>query len=412
MRDWLVLGLSVFAGMATASEPATFAPALPPPALGLRVATYNTSLFAERDGELIARLQAGDANARKIAAVVQHLRPDVLLLNEFDYDAAGTAAELFQRRYLEVGQSGEAPISYDFRYIAPVNTGIASGIDLDGDGEIGSTGRAYGDDAFGYGLHPGQYGMLVLSRYPIDAAAARTFQRLLWQDLPGAAMPRMPETGAPRYSAAATARFRLSSKSHWDLPIHTPLGTVHFLVAHPTPPVFDGPEDSNGARNADELRLWREYIGGGDKPWLCDDAGRCGGLAADARFVIAGDLNNDPADGEGRHDALISLLEHPRVLRYATPTSTGAVQAAQSTGGANATHRGNPAHDTGDFGPRVGNMRLDYVLPSVGLPVAGSGVFWPNPGEAGSDWIDASDHRLVWVDLLPTDGDKETPERP
>ena len=103
MREWVSLVLCVFAGVATASEPAALAPALPPPALGLRIATYNTSLYAEHDGELIARLQAGDAKARKIAAVIQHLRPDVLLLNEFDYDAAGAAAELFQRNYLEAG---------------------------------------------------------------------------------------------------------------------------------------------------------------------------------------------------------------------------------------------------------------------------------------------------------------------
>src|SRR3546814_3782709 len=68
----------------------------------------------------------------------------------------------------------------------------------------------------------------------------------------------------------------------------------------------------------------------GDKPWLCDDAGRCGGLDPDARFVIAGDLNNDPTDGDGRHEAIVELLEHPRVLRHATPRSEGAVEAARS----------------------------------------------------------------------------------
>jgi hypothetical protein len=40
--------------------------------------------------------------------------------------------------------------------------------------------------------------------------------------------------------------FRLSSKSHWDVPIVIGRKTVHFLVSHPTPPVFDGPEDRNG----------------------------------------------------------------------------------------------------------------------------------------------------------------------
>lgn len=388
---------------AATAEPPLLPPALPPPAPVVRVATYNVSLYDERDGGLVARLRAGDRHAGKIAAVIQHLRPDVLLLNEFDFDAAGEAAELFQRRYLEVGQSGEAPIRYEYRYLAPVNTGVPSGLDLNRDGIVGGEGRGRGEDAFGFGLHPGQYGLLVLSRYPIDTAAVRTFQHLLWKDLPGAALPRDPATGAFWYSDAILARFRLSSKSHWDVPIATPLGTLHFLVSHPTPPVFDGPEDRNGARNHDELQLWLEYLSPGAKPWLCDDAGRCGGLAADASFVIAGDLNNDPADGDGRHEAIVALLEHPRMLRHATPGSEGAELAARTTGGANAGQRGNPAHDTADFGPGVGNLRIDYLLPSVGLPVVASGVFWPLPGSRGSDWIDASDHRPVWVDLRRDD---------
>ena len=35
--------------------------------------------------------------------------------------------------------------------------------------------------------------------------------------------------------------FRLSSKSHWDVPLSIGGRTVHFLVSHPTPPVFDDP---------------------------------------------------------------------------------------------------------------------------------------------------------------------------
>ena len=55
--------------------------------------------------------------------------------------------------------------------------------------------------------------------------------------------------------------FRLSSKSHWDVPIRIGRETVHFLVSHPTPPVFDGPEDRNGTRNHDEIRFWADYVG-------------------------------------------------------------------------------------------------------------------------------------------------------
>jgi len=366
----------------------------------LRIATYNVSLYDEDSGGLVRRLELGNAQARQIAAVLQRVRPDIVLLNEFDFDEAGRAADLFQRDYLERPQpgGGEA-LRYPYRYLAPVNTGVQSGLDLDDNGSIGGAGRDRGNDAWGYGLHPGQYGMLLLSRYPIDAARARTFQLLKWSAMPGARRPVAPASGKPWHPDAVWAQLRLSSKSHWDVPVDTPLGVVHVLASHPTPPTFDGPENRNGLRNHDEIRLWREYLSPGDRPWLCDDAGACGGLPADARFVILGDLNNDPVDGAGEHEAIVELLEHPRVLRMATPRSDGAEASALADGGENLKHRSAHAHDTGRFGPKVGNLRLDYVLPSAGFRPVGSGVFWPKPGDPDAAIAEASDHHLVWVDL-------------
>ena len=372
--------------------------------LPLRVATYNTSLYNDTDGGLIQRLEAGDPAARGIATVLQRVRPDVVLLNEFDYDADGRAADVFQRDYLEVAQAANAqPLRYPYRYYAPVNTGVPSGLDLDRNGTVGGDGRDRGNDAWGYGLHPGQYGMLMLSRYPIAIEQVRSFRLLKWSAMPDALRPIDPQSRGYYYPDAVWSQLRLSSKSHWDVPIQTPHGLLHLLASHPTPPVFDGPEDRNGARNADELRLWREYLDNdaADVRWLCDDRGRCGGLPMGARFVIVGDLNNDPVDGDGRHDAILALIEHPRTLRFAAPRSLGAEPAARQAGGANARHRSDSAEDTGDFGPTVGNLRLDYVLPSTGLRVVDSGVFWPSPASADAALAGASDHRAVWIDLMP-----------
>ena len=364
----------------------------------IRFATFNTSLYSEEVGGLIKRLNENDVAAQKIAAVIQHQRPDILLLNEFDYDAQAIAANVFQKNFLAISQDNQTPISYPYYYIAPVNTGVQSGMDLDNNGKLGGDGRDRGNDAFGYGLHPGQYGMLVLSKFPIDKANIRTFQNLLWKNLPGAMIPINPVTSKPWYAPEVWARLRLSSKSHWDVPIKTPSGTVHFLVSHPTPPVFDGPEDRNGTRNHDEIKLWAEYLNNKNTQWLCDDKNMCGGLPDDARFVIAGDLNADPIDGDGVPGTMRQLLEHPRILKHNTPSSEGAVISAKTVGQANLNHQGNAAEDTGDFGPMVGNMRLDYVLPSANLHVKASGVFWLKPGDAGYQWMDASDHHMVWVD--------------
>ena len=379
---------------------------LPP----VRFATYNSSLYSDEAGGLIKRLQNDDEGAGKIAAVLQRVRPDVVLINEFDYDQAGRAADLFQRRYLESAQFGGTPIHYPYRYIGPVNTGVASGLDLDGDGEIGGQGRARGNDAWGYGLHPGQYGMLVLSMYPIDFARVRSLQKFKWSDLPGARQPIDPASGKPWYPEPIWKQLRLSSKSHWDVPILTPQGEIHLLASHPTPPVFDGPEDRNGARNHDEIRLWAEYLsntahhvprGKGtawlNAPWLCDDQNRCGGLDANAAFVIAGDLNADPIDGDSVPGAMAQLLDHPRVLNYPAPRSAGAAAQAARYG---LPRKGDTATHTGDFGPKAGTLRIDYVLPSRNLVVRDAAVFWPAPDSAEARFSDGSDHHLVWVDVL------------
>lgn len=394
------LALLLTMTLAACSSPAT----LEAPAAGqlaaMRVATYNTSLFSDDAGGVIRQLEGDSTHARKIAAVLQKVRPDLVLLNEFDYDDAHRAADLFQQRYLGIAQPGGGePLRYPYRYLAPVNTGVPSGLDLDRDGQVGTEGRARGNDAWGYGLHPGQYGMLVLSRFPIDETKVRTFQLLRWSTLPGATNPVDPTRHEAFYPDAIWKQLRLSSKSHWDVPVRTPGGVVHFLVSHPTPPVFDGPENRNGLRNADEIRLWREYLTPGDAPWLCDDQGHCGGLAADARFVIAGDLNNDPADGDGQHEAIVELLEHPRVMRMATPRSEGGEETALAYATKGLERRGAPAHVTGDFGRRNGALRLDYVLPSTGFSLTGSGVFWPKKDHADAAIADGSDHHLVWVDL-------------
>lgn len=372
----------------------------------LRVATYNTSLYADTAGGLVGQLEGDDGQARKIAAVLQRVRPDIVLLNEFDYDPAGRAADLFQG-YLATAQPGGGdPLRYPYRYLAPVNTGVQSGLDLDRNGQAGGEGRDRGNDAWGYGLHPGQYGMLVLSRHPIDAARVRTFQQLKWSAMPGARAPRDPRTGAPWYPPTVWSQLRLSSKSHWDVPVDTPLGTVHLLAAHPTPPVFDGPENRNGMRNADEIRLWAEYISPGDKPWLCDDRGRCGGLADDAPFVIAGDYNADPDDGDGEPGAIAQLLDNPRVNAGFVPRSRGAAERAGERG---IVRKGELATHTGDFGPEGGTLRLDYVLPSDKLRVVDGAVFWPATGEPGADIVDASDHHLVWLDLVAASASATAP---
>ncbi len=363
----------------------------------IRIATLNASMYRDKHNQLVEELQGGLAEQpRMIAAILQTVRPDVVLLNEFDFDEEGNAACSFTRDYLGVSQQGREPIRYDHVFYSPVNTGVDSGQDLDGDGTVSGT----ENDAFGFGRHPGQYGMVVLSKYPIDCENARTFQKFLWKDMPDALWPIVPGTEEPFYSEEVKQVFRLSSKSHWDVPIQVGEETIHFLVSHPTPPVFDKDEDRNGCRNHDEIRFWADYISPGRGDYIYDDLEQRGGLSEGSHFVIAGDLNADPNDGDTRESAARQLTTHELIDNSFVPSSEGAKEAVEQTVGENRLHSGNPVHDTGDFNDQsVGNLRIDYVLPSKTLDVSGSGVFWPKVEDANRSLIEASDHRLVWIDI-------------
>ena len=394
----------------------------------VRFATFNASLnrasagLAQSDlsrpfdpAEPDAALRLRRWQAANVAEVIQRVRPDVLLVNEFDFapatDQLPASIDSFRNNYLRVPQNGAKPINYPFAFWAESNTGIPSGEDLDNSGTIGGPG-----DALGFGFFPGQFGMAVFSRYPIDQSSIRTFQTFLWRDMPGAMLPddpTTPDVDHDWYSADELDIFRLSSKSHWDIPIRIRGEVVHFLVSHPTPPVFDGDEDRNGTRNFDEIRFWADYITPGQAGYIYDDLGVHGGLAPGSAFVIAGDQNSDPVDGDSVDGAIQQLLDSPLVNSSVAPDSAGAVQQNDLQGGINLTHQGDPRFDTADFADSApGNLRADYVLPRAGLEILASAVFWPLNTDPTFRLVGVfdfaliaiggfptSDHRLVWVDV-------------
>lgn len=392
-KTWLVLaaGMTFLAACSTAhleDESEMEAPER------LRVATFNVSMEAENyleRGEagdqqvLIDRLATGDeAQIKNIAEIIQRTRPDIILLTEFDYiedPAQGILA--FQENYLAQSQGDHGTIHYPYFYYAPVNTGQPSPYDLDRSGE--ATGS--GGDAWGFGKYPGQYGMVLLSKYPIKESEIRTFQHFKWKDMPGHLNVTTSE-GEPWYEPAAWEEFRLSSKSHWDVPVQVGDKTVHILAAHPTPPVFDGPENRNGKRNHDEIRFWADYIQGLD--YFYDDAGQRGGFVGERPFLILGDLNASANEGDGIKSGIAGLLNSDKVQTELTPTSQGAAEHSDSAFAAS---------HTASWG-----MRADYVIPSAdGLQVENAGVFWPAEGEPGHALVSSrgasSDHRLAWLDV-------------
>ncbi len=441
----------------------------------VRFATFNASLNRDASGQLLSDLAqpgivdnsvswaasvAGLSSQQKrvlqaqyVAETLQKVRADVLLVNEFDFDFNGTptassaamglgyssqAAKLFQDNFLAAGQGGgatgrvaSAALNYAWRYTPNTNTGLASGFDLDNSGAVSG-----GNDAFGFGNFGGQFGFTVYSKYEI--VGVRSFQTFKWKDMPGNLLTNDPAAGATNlsafYSPAETDALRLSSKNHVDVTVRVNGRDVHFLTAHPTPPVFDGAEDRNGKRNHDEIRFWQDYIGGAN--YIYDDSGSFGGLAAGSMFVIAGDYNADLCDGDSYKAACLAtntvgagpnaigqLLLDPLVNTALTPASAGGTAAATdptNNGTANQSHRQDPKFDTADFSDATpGNLRVDYVLPSANLAMTGAGVFWPadpnrNAPNTTGDVYDlvgnfrdqnlyanypSSDHKAVWADV-------------
>lgn len=376
----------------------------------VRVATFNISFSRPAAGELLSALQADELPLRHCAAILQRVRPDIVLLNEFDHDGEGLderALMLFLQRYLGISQLGEAPLDYPYHLQIPTNTGLLCRADLDGDGV-----PTLPSDGQGFGAFHGQYAMVVLSRFPLLPEAARSFRQFLWGLMPGAQLPdRQPGSGlGDYYSAAALAELRLSSKNHLDLPVRVPgvegERVLHLLLSHPVPPVFDGAERRNRCRNHDEIRLWCDYLDGAD--YLRDDAGRQGGLSSAASFVLLGDLNADPRAGDGDRRAIRRLLAHPRLH---APAAQGAMRPSSAGGVSHGARRSRPvAAAQASYWTHLRGLRLDYVLPSRDLQVQGSGIFWPATAEPGREWLAdsrdqdraalSSDHRLVWVDLL------------
>ena len=305
-----------------------------------------------------------DNRVQAVVRVVRAADADVLVLAGIDWDLEGHALTALVERI----------DGYPHRFAARPNRGIDSGDDLNRDGKRGGP-----EDAHGFAEFAGQEGLAILSRLPLDLAAWRDFSTMAWQDMPQTLA--LDDTPPDR---------RLSTTAHWMVPISMPGGgRLSLLVWHATPPVFDGPRDRNGRRNHDETAFWLHYLDGAFG-------------APPKDFVLMGAANLDPVDGDGRPDALDTLLTDPRI-RDPRPGSTGAVLAAAADGGVNSAQQGDPALDTVDWPDepgRPGNMRVDYVLPAARLAVLDSGVLWPAPGASLRGDVElASRHRLVWVEI-------------
>lgn len=307
----------------------------------VRIATFNAELTRKGPGLLLRDIKRGkDEQVDAFVALMTEVRPDVIALQGIDYDLRQTALLAL------IDVLSDAGLTYSYHFTSASNAGKTSGLDLNGNGALGDA-----DDAHGFGRYSGMGGMAVLSRFPINQDAVEDYTPMLWRDLSGHIYPMVD--GQPFGGETVFAEHRLSSRGHWVVPIQTPNdGPIRLMTFHATPPIYDGDEDRNGRRNHDEVAFWLDYL---DYDTNLQP------------FILAGTANIDPKRGSGRRKAIKALLASP-VLQ-------------------------NPFDDspTADFrDPLPGDLRVDYLLPSLDWRVVANGMV---------SAPEASRHSLLWVDI-------------
>ncbi len=309
----------------------------------IRIATYNTELGRKGPGLLLRDIRRGDDQVSAVLQVLIQANADVIALQSIDWDYRGETLAAF------VDALSAQGLTYPHTFTLRPNAGL----------QIAGTDPPQ-DHSFG--RFAGSEGMALLSKFPIDRAQVSDYANLAWRALPWTHPP-----------AGAHPDQRLSTMGHWVVPIQTPDGPLSIMVFHATPPVFDGPDNANGLRNGDEILFWQHLLDGAHGP-------------PPERFVIIGDFNNDPTQGEGLKAPLNALLDDPRLT---TAHVTGI--------------RGTATVDWSDIG--LPPMRVSYILPDNGISITASGILWPPPDDPTHATIhSASRHRLVWADIeMPRD---------
>lgn len=367
----------------------------------LRAAVFEVGEIRTRD-----LLTPDSPRLKRLAEIVQRTRPNILLLSGISYDtpggpdvkpgeAPGQNGQRFADSYLAVPQAeGLGPLKLK-SFMAPVNSGMASGMDLDhngrivtefpepGSGPVGGLAASYSGDCWGAGAYPGQCGMALLvdERLTIEADKSRTFRKMPWDYVLGSMIPpAAPGSDAKSwYTDRERLLVRLSSVGHWDVPVALPNGAVvHILCSRPATPTGDSPPTFATRRNHDEIRLWADYIE--DAGYLVDDADRAGGIQAGSSFVLLGNLGRSPEPKAGPDDVITTVLYGARGVNHEiTPESPVSVPGLDMTA------------------TTFGNVRADYVLPSRDLGIAAAGI-WRSPPSGGGTF--PSDHFPVWMDLV------------
>jgi len=343
-------------------------------------------------------LDDADQQVNAAAEVIARFNPDIVDINELQYDIEGLptgdmpgaaypvepggidgGAENAQRLADRIA-AANPDATYDHVLITVGNSGMW----WDDTGDFDSWSLR------GWGDWEGRFNTAVLSKFPILRDEVRVISDLAWEDLPDNQLADMEA----EIGMVPPAGFPLFEKALIIVPVDLGTETLYLVLLHPvaSPSRFDV---INPYRNYDELHALALFLDGtlpGVEP-----------LPAGAKFIISGDLNADPdsSDSDGIAGAAQLVTEHPSVVAV-FPEGAG----TEGRNGEYNTYMSGCGNDDGETveDPRDAfQLQLDYILPSVtiGEPID-QAIFFPDFQSAREDFdlaCYASDHRFLWADL-------------
>ena len=275
----------------------------------VRFSTFNASLNRNTAGELVTDLSMpnavtpGTTQAKVIAEIVQRNRPDVLLINEFDFVPNNQAAESIP---------DELPVHQpERRFTDPLPISLYRAVQHRHRLRLRSEQQRFR-------RHDPRRVRLRrrCARFRCVPGPVR-HGRLLEVSDPHEPDPHLPEVPVEGHAEREAARHRrdpgtqrlVLTRGARDLPplVQEPLGHSH-SHRRGDGALPDEPSDATGLRRNRgpqwKAKLRRDpllrglHSGGSTASYIYDDAGKRGGLKRGELFVIAGDQNSDPRDGD------------------------------------------------------------------------------------------------------------------
>lgn len=332
------------------------------------------------------------------AKIVARFHPDVVCLNEMQFDIANVptsgmpGAKSAKPGTFSTAESNATRIAariaaenpeaiYPYALITVGNSGFAWS------GPRPST--EPGSDWYslrGWGEYRGRFNTIVLSKFPIVTDQVRIITDVAWDAIPKNSIAQMKtDTGLD-----VPAGYPVFEKSLNVIPLDIHGKTTYLVMSHPTAPAF---WSINPYRHEDELRALALFLDG-QLPGVES-------VPQGSPFVLIGDLNADPEEGDSRPGAIARVLAHDRLEPW-FPEGAG-------TMGKNPTFNTYVSGCGKGDGSSVGDpssrfqMQIDYILPSKEIGRAqGGAVFFPNRAESQEDFdlaCRASDHMFLYVDL-------------